>query len=426
LYFIKLAYLKQYFVFKKHVMFPENLGCKKKIKEVQTMQYTLMHKNTTVAELEIDDELGTVSKVGEVHSFEHLPVGMQIISGKPNRRDLNNWWSGRAIPASRSGLRDALEKLKMSSPLPLLSKCFGLSLSDQYWIRSTRKPVEWKDVNFFENTFSEDMGKVLFGAAPQGEINLMSPDNTSDGWLKKKWIISDSKRCLVKRGSPILYQEPLNEALATAIMRRLNIPHAPYSIIYEKGQPLSVCEDFITKDTDLVSAWHIQSIAKKAGHISYYQHYINCCELLGIPNMKQSVNEMLVVDYMLANQDRHFNNFGAVRNAETLEWLSASPIFDTGTSMYYDKPTHQINARIEGECKPFRSSHAEQIKLVTAFDCIDLSVLSGIDDEFYEILMPSEYIDEMRRSALCRALKTRVAMLGEFIQSVQHKGSIVV
>jgi hypothetical protein len=376
-----------------------------------------MHKNTPVAEIEIDEVLGVVSKILDTLDFERLPVGIEITNGKPNRRALNDWWSGRAIPASRSGLRDALEKLNMSSPLLLLTKCFGLSLSDQYWMRSAKKPVEWKDVNFFENTFSEDVGNVLFGAVPHGEVNLMSPDNTSDGWLKKKWIIADGKRCLVKGGSPILYQEPLNEALATAIMRRLNIPHAPYSVIYENGQPLSVCEDFVTKDTDLVSAWHIQNIAKKPNGASWYRHYLDCCERLGIPNMEQSVNEMLVVDYLLANQDRHFNNFGAVRSAETLEWLGASPIFDTGTSMYYDKPTRMIRPRIDDECKPFRSSHAEQIKLVTDFSRFDLSALAGIDEEFSEILKPSEYIDDARRGALCSAVKTRAAMLEEFVLS---------
>lgn len=31
--------------------------------------------------------------------------------------------------------------------------------------------------------------------------------------------------------------------------------------------------------------------------------------------------------------DRHFNNFGVVRNADTLEWLGAAPIYDCGITM---------------------------------------------------------------------------------------------
>lgn len=55
-------------------------------------------------------------------------------------------------------------------------------------------------------------------------------------------------------------------------------------------------------------------------------HYVNLCEEHGIKNIRHSLDEMLVIDYIVANEDRHFNNFGVIRNAETLEWLSAAPI----------------------------------------------------------------------------------------------------
>lgn len=39
---------------------------------------------------------------------------------------------------------------------------------------------------------------------------------------------------------------------------------------------------------------------------------------------------MIVLDYLIVNEDRHQNNFGVVRNAETLEYLGAAPIYDSG------------------------------------------------------------------------------------------------
>jgi hypothetical protein len=109
-------------------------------------------------------------------------------------------------------------------------------------------------------------------------------------------------------------------------MRRLNVPHVPYSVIYERGQPLSVCADFITPETDLIAAWRIRCTAKKPGHISEYRHYLDCCGRLGIPGVEKSINEMLAVDFLLVNTDRHFNNFGAIRNDEALEWVGAAPL----------------------------------------------------------------------------------------------------
>lgn len=63
---------------------------------------------------------------------------------------------------------------------------FALSLSDQYWLNPAEQPLEWRKVNFYHNDFSEDVGNILFGQIPERDsIDLVSPCNTSDGWLKK-------------------------------------------------------------------------------------------------------------------------------------------------------------------------------------------------------------------------------------------------
>ena len=51
---------------------------------------------------------------------------------------------------------------------------------------------------------------------------------------------------------------------------------------------------------------------------------------------------MITVDYLLVNEDRHQNNFGVIRNAETLEYLGPAPLYDSGTSLWSDKPTAMI------------------------------------------------------------------------------------
>jgi hypothetical protein len=371
-----------------------------------------MHKSLVVAELDIDSDTSAILNIYETARPEHLPIGVLQDDGKANRKALNEWWMSRAIPASRSGLREALEIMKVSYPALLLTKCFGLSLSDQYWVKPKTKDVVWQDINFFENSFSDDVGNALFGRATEGaNLDLMSPDNTSDGWLKKKWIIADGKRMLVKGGSGPYYQEPLNEAIASLLMDKLNIPHIPYIVKWEGKQPLSVCEDFVTPETELISAWYIRGTKKKLGHISEYQHYIDSCSALGIPGVKAQIDRMIVIDFLMVNTDRHFNNFGVVRNAETLEWIGAAPIYDTGTAMWHDELEHMIRPRADVTSKPFRSKHAEQIKLVTDLSWLDIGALKDAPEEFSEILKQSQYIDEQRRDALCRALKIRIQML---------------
>ncbi|MCL2320846.1 MAG: excisionase, partial [Oscillospiraceae bacterium] len=164
------------------------------------MRYILMNKNTPILTCEIDAASGAISKILENHNLEYLPVGIgtnKIFL----RHNLNEWWKGRSIPASRQGLDIALTEMGIANKDELLNKSFGLSLSDQYWINPNGL-LEWSKINFFDNSFSEDVGDILFGN-PSGnkELDLSSPDNTSDGWLKKRWKIVGSNRCLIKGGS---------------------------------------------------------------------------------------------------------------------------------------------------------------------------------------------------------------------------------
>lgn len=102
------------------------------------MQCVLMHKRTSVAEIELDDAAGFIKKINRVCTPKHLPVGVPVKKGVAGRAELNEWWTDRSIPASRSGIRDALELLNISDTKMLLVRCYGLSLSDQYWINPKR------------------------------------------------------------------------------------------------------------------------------------------------------------------------------------------------------------------------------------------------------------------------------------------------
>lgn len=220
------------------------------------MNDTLMHKDTPVAELILDEATGSIQHIDKLLHGEHLPVGVSIRHGVADRAALNGWWEDRSIPASRSGLREALEILGMANSKLLLSRCYGLSLSDHYWIKPADRELTWHDVNFFENSFSEDMGDALFGIPVKKEgFDFSSPDNTSDGFLKKRWKIIGGKRCLIKAGSPPFLQQPFNEVIASKIAERLGIFHIPYTMLWDNGIPYSVCEDFITPDTELIPAY---------------------------------------------------------------------------------------------------------------------------------------------------------------------------
>ncbi len=383
------------------------------------MNCVLMHQRIAVLELELDDVTGFIRRTGCVFAAEHLPVGVMVQKGIADRAALQKWWMDRSIPASRSGIREALDRLDVADTKMLLIRCFGLSLSDQYWMKPEKSGMTWEQINFFDHSFSDDIGDVLFGnTAKTDAFDFFSPDNTSDGCLKKRWKIMHGRRCLIKGGSNPFHQQPFNEVIVAGIMQRLGIRHVSYRLLWSEGFPYSVCEDFITRDTELVSAWRVMQIQSKSNHISVWQHFVDCCQTAGI-DIVPDLDRMIVTDYIIANEDRHLNNFGLVRNARTLQWMGFAPIYDSGSSLGYDKVAAQIRSGQGIVCKPFKKQQEEQLELVSSFAWISFDRLKDVQEMADAVLRgesAGDFIDDNRRSAICEAL-------GERIQRLENKKS---
>lgn len=377
-------------------------------------EYRLMHRKVHVADIELSANARKL-KIARILEPAHLPVGTVETNGNSNSEKLEHWWKSRTIPASRTGLEMILEQLKMETAEALAEKCFGLSLSDQYWVCPADSSLDWEKINFFDNPFSESMGNLLLGMPGDSEkepVNLITPDNTSDGWLRKKWsIAADGRRILLKAGSGNNMQEPYNEVIASQLMEKLKIPHVNYGVAVMNGEPFSYCEDFITRDTELVSAFHISQILKKNNQDSPWDHYLKCMEALGMADGKLRLQQMVTVDYLIANTDRHYNNFGGVRNAESLEWIGFAPVYDSGTSLWHDVHENRIPKMEDCPSKPFRKTQEEQILLVDDFSWLELSALSDLEELVEAVLAESDYISESRRSVICRSVKKRAEKL---------------
>ena len=222
-------------------------------------EYTLMNKKTQVFDFWYDEEEHLIVKFDYNYSnnLKYAPFGL-VKDGIVNKNEFNKWWKNRQITASRNGLKEIISDDNFDL---LDAKAYCLSLSDQYWIKRPNDNILWENINFFDNEFSEDIGKILFngGKTPPMKLNLNTPDMTSNGNYSKRWKIINGKRYLLKAGSKILNQEPYNELIATKLYERLlnDDEYVKYEIIYENNNAISVCENFINKDTELVPAWKI-------------------------------------------------------------------------------------------------------------------------------------------------------------------------
>jgi hypothetical protein len=123
----------------------------------------------------------------------------------------------------------------------------------------------------------------------------------------------------------------------------------------------------------------------------------------------------------MENTDRHFGNFGAIRNVETLEWVGPAPVFDTGTSLWHNKLTRLINPVSEIESKPFYTKQSKQMELVTDFECIPFENLKNVRDDMHEVFKQSEFMDEQRIEVLCNGVSERIKQLQEMAITMERK-----
>ena len=124
---------------------------------------------------------------------------------------------------------------------------------------------------------------------------------------------------------------------------------------------------------------------------------------------------MILLDFITANTDRHYNNFAFLRNSNTLKWKGLAPIYDTGTSMFNTKATEELkffestdSQKIEA--KPFYTKQQKQLEsfsTIIALQEINFDSLKDIPDFYSDLLSLNKKVSEERRKLLTVQLKRR-------------------
>ena len=119
---------------------------------------------------------------------------------------------------------------------------------------------------------------------------------------------------------------------------------------------------------------------------------------------------MIVCDDILGNSDRHWRNFGLVRDVETLRYRIA-PLFDTGGSLWCSSTLESLRAHdFSFTTKPFYEDANRQLRLVNDYSWFDPAALEGFADELSAILSDNPALAE-RVDYICCAVQKRIDRL---------------
>lgn len=374
-------------------------------------EYILKHKNKEVLEFEMDDDKYILLGIDNIFDKDRLPFSLIYKDNLSHCLiQLNAWIKSRGLTESRKDLDEIKKIFNTSEKTELIIKSYGLNLTDHYWIHEKSKNIKWEDVNYFENTFDE----ILIGSNADFSINknvrTPSPNFCVDGSIVKRWIINEKgERVLLKGSRYGIMQEPFNEAIVSRIMEEFNINHVNYELKRTKENvPYSECKTMSDINCEYINAAWVLGL-EDYGMKDIYEHYIDICKRNNINDVKQKVDEMIAIDFIIGNEDRHKGNFGIIRNADNLEWISTANIFDNGNSLFFDKSDYDIDSfGIDSLCKSFGNSNRLQLDVIDYPEWFNNAPKERITDIINNFLTQNERISSKRKDKILSIVKERI------------------
>ena len=243
------------------------------------------------------------------------------------------WLKHRVIPKNRAFVDEILKALGLSynNTKGIIDVSKGLSLNDSYWIVPSDFNGIFQEYNLYKNRFSEELSLVAYtGVGTTIQDFTTSPELTTQGMLRKAWrFIEDNGIYLYKGGTEGFANsgnEPYSEYYASQIAKVMGIYDVEYDLENWKGILASKCEIFTDIDTSFIPIGRIVISGGIKACLEYYENMgEDCAEFL---------KSMLVFDAVIYNEDRHFGNFGVLRDNKNGMIIGPAPIFDNGLSLF--------------------------------------------------------------------------------------------
>lgn len=240
--------------------------------------------------------------------------------------DLERWLEMRAIDRHRTNSRILKRVLRLgdTSDLNTALRVHGATITDDYWIRTDDEPdLRWEDVRFSNDYFAEvalsgNIDSFTREYTPE-QMRTPSPELTNTGSYEKCWKLINGKWTMLKRGTP---EEIFSEIFVAELGKYLGFSMANYHLL----DNCSATEDFTEGRLNFEPMYNL------SGENEEYAY--NYDILLSLdPKLAKEYLDIIWMDALVLNIDRHTQNFGVLRERETGRIVSMAPNFDNNLAL---------------------------------------------------------------------------------------------
>ena len=263
-----------------------------------------------------EDRVIATVKNGEIVDYDDALLPLYL----KRTKYMEGWLSSRAIDAHRTNsrlLKRAL-RLKTTDDAETALAVNAATVTDRYWFRPEGSTACWEDVRFKENYFDT----LALRGDPTGFSHRPSrtPELTNTGSFEKCWRLIDGTWWMYKSGNK---NEYFSELFICRLGEKLGFPMAHYEL--DDGYIRS--RDF-TDGTD----WNFEPISALMGDNDDYVDCFNTIYALS-PALARQYLQIVWMDTVCYNMDRHTENFGFLRDVQSGEIVSMAPNYDNNIAL---------------------------------------------------------------------------------------------
>jgi hypothetical protein len=279
------------------------------------------------------EKLGLSGLAAEILYINEEAAALLPLKMERTGEGVVHWLKQRVIPKNRAFVDEIVKALGLhfNDTKGIIDVCKGLSLNDSYWVVPENFTGTFSQYNLYQNKFSEMMALVaLTGTEENCRSFTISPELTTGGMLPKAWRSLEGDGIYLYKGGTFgasnAGREPYCEYYASQIAQTMHLNAVQYELENWHGITASKCALFTDINTAYIPAWRIVCSGGIAACLDYY-------EKLG-PDFAEHLRSMLVFDALIYNEDRHFGNFGLLRDNRSGRIIAPAPVFDNGLSLF--------------------------------------------------------------------------------------------
>ena len=300
----------------------------------------LMMKDTPVMRINFDEMIydvlddfhlpyqlkGCIRKCEIREGMSISEINAATVARAKNSEAITRFLAQRVLPITRENAKKIYALFGFDQAQDDYSKariavvCRAVSLQDNYWLKLENDQVAWKDVDIHQNHLNEVVAQVaLHGTSLTLTGKEATPELTSFGAYAKAWHREDDGELYLYKKGNNGSSEARIEVMVSNLLKKTNVNSLEYTAGESDGDFVSKCKCMTEGDIVMLHAMDFESYCNRNG--------LNFME--EVKKIDADLfYKMCIVDYLVANRDRHSMNWGFFYNSETMEIIGCHQLYD--------------------------------------------------------------------------------------------------